>query len=121
MKRLLAVLVSLWALVALAGPASAVQFGEPDAGRHPWVGLMYAFEDDVPLWRCTGSLLDLDEDGLGETFLTAGHCVGEDPDTVEEPDEVRIWFDEGPLNPTEYPLLPLPRPACGDYEGFPCT
>jgi hypothetical protein len=120
MKRLL-VLLGCLALVAVPTSASAVQYGEPDAGRHPWVGLMYAYQDGVVLWRCTGSLLDLDGDGAGETFLTAGHCVGEDPDTGQEPDEVRIWFDEGPLPAGDYPFDADPRPTCEGYTGLPCT
>jgi secreted trypsin-like serine protease len=73
-------------LLATAGPASAIRYGELDDGEHPYVGLMVAYDIDdsgtyVPLWRCSGSMIDED------TFLTAGHCT-------DGADAVAIWFDE---------------------------
>jgi len=48
----------------------AVTNGQPDEGRHPYVGLMVALDaDGVPQWRCSGSLFS------ATVFLTAGHCT----------------------------------------------
>jgi hypothetical protein len=67
---------ALWLLVGALGmfvtasPASAITYGEPDAGEHPYVGFMIFFDPSEPGWfSCSGTLLDED------TFLTAGHCT----------------------------------------------
>lgn len=77
---------ALWLLVAALGmfvtasPGSAITYGEPDAGEHPYVGFMIFFDPSEPGWfSCSGTLLDAD------TFLTAGHCtygVGTDGEAV---------------------------------------
>ena len=97
MRRVRLLATSLVAMLALsAGPAAAVQYGQPDTNNeYEWVGLMVAYNLDTdgsldPMWRCTGSLID------ESTFLTAGHCVGYDPDTEEEPEFAGIWFSVGP-------------------------
>lgn len=89
----LAAMTAVAAVLALASPASAIRYGEPDDGEHPYVGMMIAYtsqdlpDDDVdgPVlvrsWRCTGTMLDVD------TFLTAGHCT-------DGAAAVAIWFDE---------------------------
>lgn len=73
-------------LFTSAAPAGAITYGEPDAGEHPYVGFMIAFDPVAPGWfGCSGTLLDDD------TFLTAGHCtwgVGTDGASVEEDGEV---------------------------------
>src|SRR5215207_2593539 len=57
-RLLLAAVVWLLAMLLAMGPAAAITNGQPDAGRHPYVGLMVAHDaDGVPLWRCSGSLL----------------------------------------------------------------
>ncbi len=91
MRKTLFALVVVLASLLLAPSASAVKFGEPDTGNvYPWVGLMVAVDDQgEPMWRCTGSLLSAD------LFLTAGHCVGYDPDTDETPSRVYLWFTTG--------------------------
>jgi hypothetical protein len=79
---LIIAIVLILALV-LAGTALAITNGEPDDGRHPYVGLMVADDaDGNPLWRCTGALIS------PTVFLTAGHCT--------EPPAARatIWFAE---------------------------
>src|SRR5205085_7031610 len=75
------------------GAARAITFGEHDAGRHPWVGLVLFFDaDGVPHTRCTGSLLSPTK------FLTAGHCAGADTEAgIAAPTLARIWFAEGPI------------------------
>jgi hypothetical protein len=93
-RPLLATAAGLAALVATAAPSSAITYGVPDAGEHPYVGLMVAYtwddlnDDDVmtddelfAAWRCTGTQIDAD------TFLTAGHCT-------EGADAVAIWYDD---------------------------
>jgi hypothetical protein len=78
--------LALCALAFAALPTSslrAVTDGEPDAGRHPYVGLMVAQNaDGAPLWRCSGTLLS------ATVFLTAGHC------TEAPAAHVEIWFQE---------------------------
>ena len=72
-------------LVAVAD-TRAITNGEPDAGRHPYVGLMIALDEEgVPSWRCSVSLLS------PTLALTAAHCVEPPADHVE------IWFAEGPV------------------------
>ena len=93
-RTLIATLASLSAVAATAAPASAIKYGEPDAGEHPYVGLMIAYTwDDLNAdgettddelfasWRCTGTQMDAD------TFLTAGHCT-------YGADAVAIWYGD---------------------------
>jgi hypothetical protein len=70
----LTVVVSL----ALAAPAGAITFGQPDGNRHPNVAALFAdWDPDNPGvdFLCTGTL-------ISETVvLTASHCtIGLDPD-----------------------------------------
>jgi secreted trypsin-like serine protease len=72
--------------LSLAAPATAITFGQPDDGQHPFVGIMVALvENDAgelePGWRCSGTLVDPTH------FLTAGHCT-------YGADSVEVWFDE---------------------------
>ncbi|MBC7307731.1 MAG: trypsin-like serine protease, partial [Dietzia sp.] len=67
--------------VGAAAPAAAITNGTPDGDAHPYVGIMIAYQDEVPRWRCSGTLVS------PTVFLTAGHCTF-------EADRVRIWFDE---------------------------
>lgn len=81
------VLVAFAAFAVVLGGASAAHAitrgGEPDAGEHPYVGLMVALDaDGNPLWRCSGTLIS------PTVYLTAGHCT-ESPAVSAE-----IWFDE---------------------------
>jgi secreted trypsin-like serine protease len=91
-STLLAGAAGLALVATTAVPAAAVKYGEPDAGEHPYVGLMLAYvwddanEDEVMTddelfagWRCTGTQMDAD------TFLTAGHCTS-------GADAVAVWY-----------------------------
>lgn len=90
-RTLLAAAAGLATLAATAAPAAAVKYGEPDAGEHPYVGLMLAYvsadvdgdgaEELVAGWRCTGTQMDAD------TFLTAGHCTS-------GAEAVAIWYGD---------------------------
>jgi trypsin len=114
MRKLTALLATLGAALAIGvGTASAILGGDPDNGRHPWVGLV-SFHDasGVPLWRCSGSLIDKD------TFLTASHCAGPSPDIAGVPAKAVIWFGEGPIEITNGWT---PGTSCTGFTGYPCT
>jgi hypothetical protein len=99
------VLLGLIALLVVAIPVAAVTNGEPDAGRHPFVGLMVA--DDAegnPLWRCSGTLIS------DTVFLTAGHCT--EPPAVS----ATIWFAED-VEATPGFGTPAGYPYEGDVDG----
>ena len=81
-------------VMATALPAAAIKYGEPDAGEHPYVGMMYGYaggdlngdgltaDDELFLVEaCSGTRLDDD------TFLTAGHCT-------YDIDAVAIWYGD---------------------------
>ncbi len=106
MRRTLASLMMVLAMIAvLAVPAVAITNGQPDAGDHPYVGLMIA--DDAegnPLWRCSGTLLS------PTLFLTAGHCT-EAPAT-----SATIWFAED-VEATPDFGTPAGYPYEGDVDG----
>jgi hypothetical protein len=106
-KRLLTLAVaSALAMVAM-GPANAITNGEPDNGRHPYVGLV-VFDTVVdgvqgPAWRCSASLLS------PTVVLTAGHCT-------DGAVAARLWTDEDVQSNTEYPLS-----GSTSYDGTPYT
>jgi hypothetical protein len=117
-------------LLIMAAPASAITFGVPDAGEHPYVALVY-FETPSGIYRCTGTL-------MSETVvLTAGHCTEEAgvvnsrtwvtfEEVVEIPDEVLAlsdaefgdWLD---ANPDFISGQAIPHPQYDDYSTFPNT
>ena len=98
-SRLIAAGIAAAALVtAAASPAGAVRYGEPDAGEHPYVGLMAAYDEaGTYLWRCSGTLL------TPTVFLTAGHCV-------EEPAAQAVVFFEEDLSDLVGPI-PITTPG----------
>lgn len=91
MTRMKFSLVAALALVLLTiAPASAITYGEPDAGEHPYVGFMIFYDPAYPGWfSCSGTLL-----ADGETFLTAGHCtygIGTDGVLVGPSGGTDVW------------------------------
>jgi secreted trypsin-like serine protease len=84
MKKIVTVWILTFALlISVVGVASAVTDGEFDNGRHPYVGLMAAFNADGEYeWRCSGTLIS------PTIFLTAGHC------TETPAASAKIWFDD---------------------------
>ena len=80
-RAAVATLAAIGLAAAAATPAAAIRYGEPDDGEHPYVGIMVAFVDGEPAWRCSGTLV------APEVYLTAGHCT-------YGADSVRVWFDE---------------------------
>jgi hypothetical protein len=90
MRRTLLVLATL-ALVLGVTPAGAITNGQPDGGRHPYVGLAVFDVGGAPSHRCSASLL------TPTVVLTAGHCT-------DGTSAARIWFDENVQTNTEYPF-----------------
>lgn len=95
MKRLkLAIAGVAVLLMTIAAPVGAITYGEPDAGEHPYVGLMIFFDPNEPGWfSCSGTLLD------ATTFLTAGHCtfnIGTDGEAEGSSGGNDVWVTIAP-------------------------
>lgn len=104
-KRTGLVLAAAVVLLLTAIPAMAITNGEPDNGRHPFVGLMVADDaDGNPLWRCSGALIS------PTVFLTAGHC------TESPAASATIWFSED-VEATPGFGTPAGYPFEGDVDG----
>jgi hypothetical protein len=107
-KKYLSVLLAVILVLATTLSVAAITNGEPDAGRHPYVGLL-VFDvyvegvGNVPAWRCSGALLTPD------LVLTAGHCT-------DGAVAARVWFDEVVEGNPEYPYS-----GFTSYDGIPHT
>jgi len=111
-KFLLVAAVVLSLVLGLVGIAYGITNGEPDAGRHPYVGLLVFDSDEPgcnpeggPCWRCSGALIAPD------VVLTAGHCT-------DGADAARVWFYEDvTYDHVPFPLYPYGGPGSGAIEG----
>lgn len=95
MKRLKMAIIGVAALIlATAAPVGAITYGEPDAGEHPYVGLMIFFDPSTPGWfSCSGTLLN------ATVFLTAGHCtfnIGTDGEAEGSSGGNDVWVTVAP-------------------------
>lgn len=99
-----AVLAALAVLVMAFSPVAAVTDGWADeTDSYDFVGLMVAFVDGEPAWRCSGTLIS------PTVYLTAGHCT-------DGAEWVEIWFD---WDVTDRDLHDYPYN--GDVGGTPYT
>ena len=103
-----AVLLALALIMALALPAGAISFGQPDGNLHPNVGALLVPWEGGWAEVCSGTLI------APRVFLTASHCMDWLGDIDLTLDDVAVTFDgvwsatptvytgRGVLNP-EYP------------------
>ena len=99
MKVTLVALAVTAAVVALAGSAVAITFGQLDGNRHPNVGaLVFEDEDGERGILCSGTLIEPD------VLLTASHCTAFLESIGVAPDDVWVTFD--PTFDDASPLLP---------------
>jgi len=90
-NKILFSLLVLILTLAIARPAYAVKFGEPDNGEHPYVGLIVFYDNNMdPQWRCSGTLIS------PTVMVTAAHCT-------ELNGPAQVWFDEHVLIDSGYP------------------
>lgn len=111
MRTKILVLVAAVALMlVMVVPVAAITNGQPDAGRHPYVGLaVFDTAPGQPGWRCSASLIS------PTVVLTAGHCT-------DGAVAARIWFSEDvTYNNVPFPLYPYGGPGSGAIEGMPYT
>ncbi|GAB4520302.1 MAG: hypothetical protein Kow0047_31530 [Anaerolineae bacterium] len=100
---------------ALAPVVLGITNGEPDAGRHPYVGLLVfdvydpSTGENVPAWRCSGALIS------PTVVLTAGHCT-------DGAVAARIWlYEDVTYDVVPFPLYPYGGLGSGAVEGIPYT
>ena len=89
--------------LSVGAPAQAITDGVPDGDGHPEVGLMVAFDEDGPVWRCSGTLVS------PTVYVTAGHCTS-------GATHVELWFDDDVRDAAAHGY-----PNTGEVSGTPYT
>ncbi len=109
-RTALVTLIVIALLLVTATVAYAITNGEPDAGRHPYVGLLvFDSAPGVAGWRCSGALI------APNVVLTAGHCT-------DGAAAARFWtYEDVTYNHVPFPLYPKGGPGSGATEGTPHT
>ena len=87
-KRSFIALALVAALLMMVSPASAIVYGEPDDGRHPYVGAYAVQIDDEINSICSGTLIS------PTVFLTAGHCTDAGQQLADEGTDAFVTFDD---------------------------
>ncbi|MBN1678940.1 MAG: trypsin-like serine protease [Anaerolineae bacterium] len=127
MRRKLAIIAALVAITLLVVPSvSAITFGQPDNGEHPYVGTLLFVQNGAGYYSCSGTLIS------PTVMLTAGHCV-EEAGNVNDVTYVR--FDEDAMagyaeakNTDQWlkknwiqAKTVIPHPMYDDFSQFPAT
>ena len=99
-KKVLSTLLVAVLALALAVPVQAITFGQPDEGRHPYVGAVGFWMDGQPWIGCSGTLIAPD------VFLTAAHCVAWVSPSGMDASDLWVSFDTAPESGTAV-LLPV--------------
>lgn len=109
-KIVIASVLALALVLSLTGIVLAITNGEPDNGRHPYVGLLvFDVAPGTPGWRCSGALI------APNVVLTAGHCT-------DGAVAARIWmYEDVTYAAVPFPLYPYGGPGSGAVEGVPHT
>jgi len=81
-KSLIAGVAALASAIA-PQPGWAITNGQPDEGRHPWVGALVSYDPETgdKYLICSGTLI------APKVFLTAAHCL------LDEPSDLYVSFD----------------------------